>query len=459
MVLTLNVPPEQVRGDVDDGYGPVADAFRRNFAERKEVGAACAVYRDGQKVVDLWGGYRDGRTRSPWREDTVVVVYSTTKGVSSLALALAHSRGLLDYDAPVCAYWPEFAWRGKQDITVRQLLSHQAGLPVIDVPLTVADLADLDVVAAAIALQRPMWTPGTRHGYHGISLGWYEGELLRRVDPAGRSLGRFFAEEIAGPLGIGFHIGLPPGFDLGRRAAIHGRGRLESLLHLGELPRGLVTSMFKPGSLFVRVFANPPELLVDVNCNRPDLLAAELPAATGIGEPRAVAAAYGAAVSGKLGLTDETLRALVQPASPPRDDPVDMVLRVPAVYSLGYCKPTPLWPFGSSADAAFGTPGNGGSFGFADPDTGIGFAYAMKRIPAVGRPARAGPAQRPLRRRPRGTAAAAGLTAVIRLLVGPGSRRGRTSRRHRRWSPPPVRRRLLRPAPPACGRWQPGSGS
>jgi CubicO group peptidase (beta-lactamase class C family) len=190
MVLKVNVPSGLVRGDVDEGYGPVADAFRRNFAERGEVGAACAVYRDGRKVVDLWGGYRDGVAREPWREDTVVVMYSTTKGVASLAPALAHSRGLLDHDERVAAYWPEFAWRGKQDITVRQLLSHQAGLPVIDVPLTVADLADLDVVAAATALQRPLWTAGTRHGYHGISLGWYEGELVRRVDRhTGRSAG------------------------------------------------------------------------------------------------------------------------------------------------------------------------------------------------------------------------------------------------------------------------------
>jgi CubicO group peptidase (beta-lactamase class C family) len=380
MVLKVDVPLGLVRGDVDEGYGAVADAFRRNFAEGDEVGAACAVYRDGRKVVDLWGGYRDGTTRAPWRADTVVIMYSTTKGVASLALALAHSRGLLNHDERVATYWPEFAWRGKQDITVRQLLAHQAGLPVIDVPLTVGDLADLDVVAAAIALQRPLWTPGTRHGYHGISLGWYEGELLRRVDPARRSLGRFFADEIAGPLGIEFHIGLPPGFDPDRRATIHGRGRFQTLLHLGALPRGLVASMFNPRGLFVRVFDNPPELLVDVNCNRLDLLTAELPAATGIGEPRAVAAAYGAAVAGGLGLTEPTMTALTEPARPPSDDPMDLVLRVPAVYSLGYCKPTPLWPFGSSADTAFGTPGNGGSFGFADPDTGIGYCYAPNRL-------------------------------------------------------------------------------
>ena len=189
MTLKVAVPPGLIQGDVDDGYGPVADAFRRNFADRGEVGAACAVYRDGRKVVDLWGGYRDGRTRAPWLADTVVLVNSTTKGVATLALALAHSRGLLDFDERVATYWPQFAWRGKAEVTVRQLLSHQAGLPVVDVPLTVADLADLDLVAAALALQRPLWPPGSRQGYHFLSLGWYEGELLRRVDPAGTVAG------------------------------------------------------------------------------------------------------------------------------------------------------------------------------------------------------------------------------------------------------------------------------
>ena len=191
MALKVDVPSRLIGGDVDEKYGPVADAFRANFAERGEVGAACSVYRDGKKVVDLWGGYRDGGRRAEWRQDTVVVMYSTTKGVSGLALAVAHSRGLLDYDERVATYWPEFGWRGKGEITVRQLLSHQAGLPVLDIPLTVADLGDPRLVAAALALQRPLWAPGTRHGYHFFTIGWYESELLRRVDPAHRSLGRF----------------------------------------------------------------------------------------------------------------------------------------------------------------------------------------------------------------------------------------------------------------------------
>ena len=151
--------------------------------------------------MDLWGGYADGVTKRPWREDTIVTVMSTTKGVSSMALAVAHSRGLLDYDERVATYWPEFAANGKQDVTVRQLLSHQAGLPVIDTPLDLETLADLDALGRIIGAQAPKWEPGTRHGYHGISLGWYESELLRRVDPQHRSIGRYFAEEVAAPLG------------------------------------------------------------------------------------------------------------------------------------------------------------------------------------------------------------------------------------------------------------------
>jgi CubicO group peptidase (beta-lactamase class C family) len=376
----VDVPADLVRGGVDEGYGPVADAFRRNFAERGEVGAACAVYRDGRKVVDLWGGYRDGTTRAEWCEDTVVVMFSTTKGVSSLALALAHSRGLLDHDERVATYWPEFAWRGKGEITVRQLLSHQAGLPVIDISLTVADLADLDLMAAAIALQRPLWTPGSRHGYHTVTLGWYEGELLRRVDPNHRSLGRFFAEEIAAPLGLEFFIGLPEDFDLDRRATIHGRGQLQTLLHLREYEPRTLLAMLKPGSPGRRSLGNPREVMVDGAFNTLEMLRVEIPAGNGIGEPRAVAAAYDAALTGRLGLKATTLEAMTQPAQSPSGGLIDALLMVPIRFSLGYLKPTPDMPFGSAANAAFGTPGIGGSFGLADPDTGIGYCYAPNRL-------------------------------------------------------------------------------
>src|SRR3954469_4765570 len=236
VVLKVRVPPDIVCGEVDEGYGPVADAFRRNFAERGEVGAACSVYRDGRAVVDLWGGYRDGRQLRRWERDTVVTMFSTSKGVTAAALALAHSRGLVDYDERVATYWPEFAQAGKEDITVRQLLAHQAGLAVINRELSVEDLAALDVVADALAAQAPAWEPGTRHGYHGVSLGWYEGELLRRVDPDGRTLGRFFAEEIAAPLGLDVHFGIPDSGGTERIARIERASPLRALAGVRHLP-------------------------------------------------------------------------------------------------------------------------------------------------------------------------------------------------------------------------------
>jgi CubicO group peptidase (beta-lactamase class C family) len=381
MVFKIDVPAALVQGDVDEGYGAVADAFRRNFAEGREVGAACAVYRDGVKVVDLWGGYRNGLTRAPWQENTLVPVYSTTKGVASLAVALAHARGQLNYDERVAAYWPEFAAAGKGDVTVRQLLSHQAGLPAVDRPLSLADLADPPVLSAALADQRPAWTPGTRHGYHGQSLGYYESELIRRVDPRRRSLGRYFAEEIAAPLDAEFYIGLPSTVDPDRIAHVHGFTGAEMLLHVGEMPLPFVLAFSNPRSLSARAFSNPKVLGKVEAFNRPDVRALEIPAANGIGEVRSIAKLYGDAATGgtALGLSAATVEALTRAARPPREGLRDQVLRVDTTYSLGYMKPFPRFRFGSSAGTAFGTMGLGGSFAFADPDTGVGFAYAMNR--------------------------------------------------------------------------------
>lgn len=174
------------------GFEAVRDAFAENFVLRHELGGACCVYHRGEKVVDLWGGVRNEATGEPWEEDTMVLVYSTTKGLAAMTLALAHSRGWLDYEERVCAYWPEFARNGKERITVRQLLSHQAGLFAFDEQRDRDLVADLDRLAVVLARQKPAWEPGTRQAYHAITLGYYENELLRRVDPQHRSLGQFF---------------------------------------------------------------------------------------------------------------------------------------------------------------------------------------------------------------------------------------------------------------------------
>ena len=381
MAQKVKVSPDLIGGDVDQGYGKIADVFRRNFSSGQEIGAAVAVYRDGRKVVDLWGGYRNGITRAPWEKDTLVNVFSTTKGVASLAVAVAASRGLISYEAKVADYWPEFAQAGKDAITVRQLLSHQAGLSAISPPLTLNDLADPPTMSAKLAAQVPAWTPGTRHGYHAFTLGWYEGELIRRTDPAGRSLGQFFAEEMAKPLGLDFYIGLPASVDRERVAYLHAWPMARLLLHLNLWPPRTVAALLNPFGLTARSVAIAKGISGAAQFNREELRVLEMPAVNGTGTARSIAALYGSAATGgsEIGLSPSVLDALKKAAIPPTNGVRDKVMYVDTSFSLGFLKPAPLSAFGSS-DTAFGTPGMGGSFGFADPDTGIGFGYVMNRL-------------------------------------------------------------------------------
>jgi len=365
---------------VAPGFEPVREEFGRNFSERGELGAACCAYARGEKVVDLWGGSRDRKTGAPWEEDTLVLVFSTTKGVSALAVALAQSRGLIDYDETVAAYWPEFAHNGKGGVTVRQLLDHRAGLCAVDEPLNPEVLSDLDRVAGILARQRPAWEPGERQGYHYLTLGLCENELLRRVDPRGRSLGCFLREEIAAPLGEEFYVGLPPEVPASRVATIEAFHPLQMLLHVNTMPPGLVLGYMNPRSLTARTLGNP-KLRSPGDLDKPEYRRVELGAAGGIGTARAVAKAYGAfAAGGKdLGVRTETITELSAPAPPPPAGSRDEVLKTDTSYSLGFFKPSAAFGFGTD-EGAFGTPGAGGSFGFADPTTGVGFAYAPNRI-------------------------------------------------------------------------------
>jgi len=366
-------------GGVDDGYGAVADAFRRNL-ERDELGAACSVVRDGRLVVDLWGGHRDAARTKPWERDTLVPVFSTTKGMASFAVAVAHSRGLFDLDAPVAQYWPEFAARGKDRITVRQLLAHQAGLAVIDTPLDLDTLSDPDRLGRILAVQAPKWEPGAFHGYHAQSLGWYESQLLRRVDPEQRTIGRFFADEIARVLDIEFYIGLPDGVPDDQLATFIGGSPASAILHLHEMPPRLVLALVNPWSLTGRAFRNPKFLAKASDVNRREVLRIELPSVNGTGQARAIATTYGAFATGGecLGIDPRTIQELEAPAAPPTRSNLDRVLRVDTAFSFGFMKPFAILPFGSST-RAYGHTGTGGSFGFADPDHGLGYAYVMNR--------------------------------------------------------------------------------
>jgi CubicO group peptidase (beta-lactamase class C family) len=370
-----------IGGSVAPGFEPVRAEFERNFAERRELGAAVAAYVRGEKVVDLWGGVRDARDGAPWEEDTLVVVYSTSKGLAAMALALTHSRGLLDYGERVAAYWPEFAQNGKGRVTVRQLLGHEAGVPIVDEPLHPDMLRDFDRLAEVIARQKPMWRPGARHGYHGVSLGWYEGELMRRVDPERRTLGRVFKEDVAEPLGgLDVHFGVPPTVTKERIARIERANPLKVLPEVRHMPRRMAVSFLNPRSVTFRTFANP-RIGRLANLDRDEYRELEFPAGGAVGSARAIARAYSAfaAREPELGLSQRTLDELTRFPDPPELGWQDVVLKVETAFSLGYARPFGPFRFGSS-ERAFGHPGAGGSFAFADRDREVSFCYVMNRL-------------------------------------------------------------------------------
>lgn len=364
----------RVEGLVAPGFEAVAAEFERNFAKRGEIGAAVAAYWRGQKVVDLWGGRRTLKGDAPWQQDTLVAVMSSTKGLAAMTLALANSRGWLDYEAPVARYWPEFAQNGKAAVTVRQLLGHEAGLVLLDEKLTLEKLRDLDYLARMLARQKPAWPPGTRHGYHTMSIGLYMQELIRRVDPAGRTLGQLFHEAIATPLGLEFYIGLPAEIPGERLAELKTLSRTRALLALPTTPSPLLKKILAPNSLLRRSM-----LLADLDMNDRRSLAIELTAGNGVGTARAIARAYAVFADGgaELGITPKTFASVTAPPEVAR--PLDEVLGLPSYFSLGFLRPGPDVSFGSSP-RAFGAPGAGGSFGFADPDARLGYAYVMNKM-------------------------------------------------------------------------------
>lgn len=360
-----------VKGSIKPGFEVVKETFVQNFEYRKELGAACCIFHHGEKVVDLWGGIRNESTGEPWEEDTMVIVWSTTKGLSGLAMALANSRGLFDYDERVSKYWPEFAQQGKEAITIRQLLAHQAGLFSFKEMADRNTIADLDRLAAILAKQKPEYDPGTRVDYHAISLGYYESEIIRRVDPQRRSLGQYFQNEIATPLGLDFYIRLPVEIPDTRLATLR-----EAKMGLGALftlPFPVVLEVMNSHSALRRALVGS-----DISLDETHIYARnfEVPSGGGVGTARAIAQAYSVFATGghELGLKNETLQQLMAP-------PVAPLLgfqKYSPRLSLGFTKPSPESPFGHSG--SFGAPGTGGSFGFADPEAEIGYGYVLNGL-------------------------------------------------------------------------------
>jgi CubicO group peptidase (beta-lactamase class C family) len=362
-----------VSGTVAPGYEPVREAFLANFDTRSEIGAALSLYRHGREVVHLWGGFADPTTGRAWREDTLQVVFSTTKSVPAACAHLLAQRGQLDLNAPVAEYWPEFAAAGKGIIPVRWLLSHQAGLPVLDRPVPLAEALAWEPVVAALAAQRPAWQPGTAHGYHGLTYGWLVGEVVRRV--SGRTLGTYFADEIGKPLGLDFWIGLPA-------AEAHRVARIVDQpvappTTAGVVPEALrevLAAYTDPTSLVVRsmMVTDPPLDLAD-----PRTWAAEIPAVNGICTASSLARFYAGLIGEVDGvrILDATTLAA---ATREQASGVDRVLMVPTRPALGFGLPLPEQPWWSPT--AFGFPGHGGSLGYADPASGIAFGYVMNGL-------------------------------------------------------------------------------
>lgn len=372
---------EVVQGTVADGFEPVRDAFVRNFGERGEGGGALAVYRDGHKVVDLWGGAKDPDEPDgePWAEDTAVVVRSATKGPAAAVLHLLHQRGQLDLDAPVGTYWPQFKANGKERLLVRHLLAHRAGLPVLDEPLTPAQALDGISGPRALAAQAPAWRPGTDHGYHAHTYGWLISELVARAS-GGRTIGHLFAEEIARPLGLDLWIGLPAHLaESGRVARVAEGAAPPRPVPGGTLrmrPKRSVTDAYgDPASLTRRAFAaitpHPDE-------NAPAYRAAELPGSGGIGTARSLARFYAALIGPLPGARRLFTPATLTQARSEESSGPDRVLVVNTRFGLGYMLHGPACPM--LAPGSFGHPGRGGSLGFADPESGTAFAYVTNTL-------------------------------------------------------------------------------
>lgn len=360
----------RAQGDTARRFGRLREVFEKNF-EAGEVGAALAVTVDGELVVDLWGGHRDAAQTKPWLRDTLVNVYSTTKGMTAICANRLAEQGKLDLDAPVAQYWPEFAQAGKAEIPVRWLLSHKAGLAALRETIPASARYDWKQMTEALAAEKPWWQPGTKHGYHALTFGYLVGEVLRRID--GRTLGAYFRDELAGPLGLDFWIGFGPELD----------ARVAEMIPAPPTPPGVANPFAAaardPESLVGRTFGNPVIETGAVNTRA--WRAAEIPAANGHGTARGLARIYGAlACDGELDGVPVLSPAQIERANSEQSFGPDEVLSpLHTRFGLGFFMTQPMIPFGPNP-RSFGHPGAGGSIAFADPDARVSVAYVMNQM-------------------------------------------------------------------------------
>jgi CubicO group peptidase (beta-lactamase class C family) len=357
----------EIHGNCDPHFAGVRDTFAAGFERGDELGASVCVTVEGETVVDLWAGWADAARSRPWTRDTLVNVYSTTKGMTAICALRLVDAGLLDLDAPVAQYWPEFAAAGKEALPVRQLLCHRAGLPAVRRPLSTDALYDWDAMVAALAEQEPWWTPGEMHGYHALTYGFLVGELVRRI--TGRSPGTYFREEIAEPLGLDFHIGLPDRLE-GRVAEL-----VQGPIHPGDGPNLLELIFGDRESVVSKAFINPP--IEPTAANSREWRAAEIPAANGHGTAADLARVYAAlSLGGEIDGVRVLSPRVIEEARTEHSLGKDEVLPLVTRFGLGFAMPTQEEPTGPNP-RVFGHAGMGGSYGQADPESRMSFGYTM----------------------------------------------------------------------------------
>src|SRR5215470_232936 len=369
--------PAAVHGVCDPRFELVREEFERSFAERGEAGASVSITVDGETAVDLWGGVADPEARRPWERDTTVVVWSCSKGATAICAHVLACRGELDLDSPVARYWPEFAQNGKDAIPVRMPLDHQAGLAALRQPLPPGAFYDWELMTSALAAEEPFWTPGTRHGYHGLTFGYLVGEVVRRV--SGVPFGEFFQREVAGPLGVDFHFGLPEA-DEARVAPCIPQPPPDPN-NLTPMERQVFSD---PGSVTFLMLANTGGYMLPGECDTRAAHAAVIPSAGGVTNARGLAGLYAPLANGGGPLVDEgSVRRMGAVSSA---SGIDATLFLPTRFSLGFVKAIDNRrhpAIGNNSlilsEEAFGHSGLGGSIGFADPRARMSFGYAMNK--------------------------------------------------------------------------------